>query len=84
MARLAEVPREVLALHPFIALMGVCVVRVAYRMAYEHEAAKRLLATIHQQGWIVLGLLDDDRPGQTGGGAHRRRGSAGSAGRRGS
>ncbi len=24
------------------------------------EAAKRLLATIHQQGWIVLGLLDDD------------------------
>ena len=82
MARLAEVPREVLALHPFIALMGVCVVRVAYRMAYEHEAAKRLLATIHQQGWIVLGLLDDDPAKQ--GGAHRRRGSAGSAGRRGS
>ena len=24
------------------------------------EAAKRLLATIHQQGWIVLHLLDDD------------------------
>lgn len=24
------------------------------------EAAKRLLATIHQQGWIVLGLLDDE------------------------
>jgi FlaA1/EpsC-like NDP-sugar epimerase len=24
------------------------------------EAAKRLLATIHQQGWIVLALLDDD------------------------
>ncbi|MEO7337248.1 MAG: nucleoside-diphosphate sugar epimerase/dehydratase, partial [Caldimonas sp.] len=24
------------------------------------EAAKRLLATIHHQGWIVLGLLDDD------------------------
>jgi FlaA1/EpsC-like NDP-sugar epimerase len=81
MARLAEVPRAVLALHPFIALMGVCGVRVAYRMVYEHarsritggdaevrravvmgagEAAKRLLATIHQQGWIVLGLLDDD------------------------
>jgi FlaA1/EpsC-like NDP-sugar epimerase len=81
MARLAEVPRAVLALHPFIALMGVCVVRVAYRMVYEHarsritgsnaevrraiimgagEAAKRLLASIHQQGWIVMGLLDDD------------------------
>jgi FlaA1/EpsC-like NDP-sugar epimerase len=81
MARLAEVPRAVLALHPFIALMGVCVVRMGYRMVYEHarsritggdaevrravvmgagEAAKRLLATIHQQGWIVMGLLDDD------------------------
>jgi FlaA1/EpsC-like NDP-sugar epimerase len=87
MARLVEVPRAVLALHPFIALMGVCVVRIAYRMVYEHarsritgsdaevrraivmgagEAAKRLLATIHQQGWIVLGLLDDD-PAKQGG-----------------
>jgi FlaA1/EpsC-like NDP-sugar epimerase len=87
MARLAEVPRAVLALHPFIALMGVCVVRIAYRMLYEHarsritgsdaevrraivmgagEAAKRLLATIHQQGWIVLGLLDDDAAKQGG------------------
>ena len=75
------VPRAVLALHPFIALVAVCGVRVAYRMLYEHarsritggdaeirraivlgagEAAKRLLAGIHQQGWTVLGLLDDD------------------------
>ena len=90
MAQLTQVPRAVLALHPFVALMGVCMVRVAYRMLYEHarshitgsnakgsdgegrkdirraivmgsgEAAKRLLASIHQQGWIVLGLLDDD------------------------
>jgi FlaA1/EpsC-like NDP-sugar epimerase len=80
-AGLTKVPRAVLALHPFVALMGVCMVRVAYRMLYEHarsritggdaavrralvmgagEAAKRLLATIHHQGWIVLGLLDDD------------------------
>lgn len=87
MARLVEVPRAVLALHPFIALMGVCVVRIAYRMLYEHarsritgndtevkravvmgagEAAKRLLAGIHQQGWIVLGLLDDDTAKQGG------------------
>ena len=56
-------------------------VRIGYRMLYEHsraqitggdkevrralvlgagEAARRLLAGIHQQGWIVLGLLDDD------------------------
>ncbi|MEP7294584.1 MAG: nucleoside-diphosphate sugar epimerase/dehydratase [Burkholderiales bacterium] len=81
MAQLTQVPRAVLALHPFIALIGLCMVRVGYRMLYEHarsqitgsdaevrraivmgagEAAKRLLATIHQQGWIVLGLLDDD------------------------
>jgi FlaA1/EpsC-like NDP-sugar epimerase len=87
MAQLAQVPRAVLALHPFIALVGLCMVRVGYRMLYEHarsqitgsdaevrraivmgagEAAKRLLATIHQQGWIVLGLLDDD-PAKRGG-----------------
>ncbi len=81
MAQLTEVPRAVLALHPFIVLIGLCLVRVAYRMAYEHarsmitgsdvevrraivmgagEAAQRLLASIHQQGWIVLGVLDDD------------------------
>lgn len=79
--QLAQVPRAVLALHPLVALMAVCVVRIAYRMLYEHsraritgseaevrraivlgagEAAKRLLAGIHQQGWVVLGLLDDD------------------------
>ncbi len=78
---LSKVPRAVLALHPVITLMGVCIVRIAYRMLYEHarsritggsveirralvlgagDAAKWLLAGIHQQGWIVLGLLDDD------------------------
>jgi len=78
---LTKVPRAVLALHPVVTLMGVCVVRIAYRMLYEHararitggsaeirralvlgagDAAKWLLAGIHQQGWIVLGLLDDD------------------------
>ncbi|MFO1337506.1 MAG: nucleoside-diphosphate sugar epimerase/dehydratase [Burkholderiaceae bacterium] len=79
--QLVQVPRSVLALHPLVALMAVCMVRIAYRMVYEHsraritgsdaevrralvlgagEAAKRLLAGIHQQGWVVLGLLDDD------------------------
>jgi FlaA1/EpsC-like NDP-sugar epimerase len=78
---LAQVPRAVLALHPVVTLMGVCIVRIAYRMVYEHarrqitgsdaeirralvlgagEAARRLLAGIHRQGWTVLGLLDDD------------------------
>jgi FlaA1/EpsC-like NDP-sugar epimerase len=78
---LVKVPRAVLALHPVITLMGVILVRMAYRMLYEHarsritgsereirralvlgagDAARRLLAGIHQQGWVVLGLLDDD------------------------
>ena len=78
---LAQVPRAVLALHPVVALMGLCIVRIAYRMLYEHararitgssveirraivmgagEAARLLLAGIHEQGWVVLGLLDDD------------------------
>jgi FlaA1/EpsC-like NDP-sugar epimerase len=79
--QLYGVPRSVLALHPLVTLMSVCMVRIAYRMLYEHsraqitggdaevrralilgagEAAKRLMAGIHQQGWIVLGMLDDD------------------------
>ena len=79
---LAKVPRAVLALHPVVALMGLVLVRMLYRMTYEHarsriagqhgeirraivlgagEAARLLLAGLHQQGWVVLGLLDDDR-----------------------
>ncbi len=78
---LAKVPRAVLALHPVVSLMGLAVVRIAYRMTYEHarsriagqrgevkraivmgagEAARMLMAGLHQQGWVVLGLLDDD------------------------
>ncbi len=79
---LRKVPRAVLALHPVVTLMGLALVRIAYRMVYEHarariagaggapvrralvlgagEAARLLLAGLHQQGWIVLGLFDDD------------------------
>jgi FlaA1/EpsC-like NDP-sugar epimerase len=81
MLQLQQVPRAVLALHPIVSLMGLCMVRIAYRMLYEHarsritggdaeirravvmgagEAARMLLAGLHQQGWTVLGLLDDD------------------------
>ncbi len=76
-----QVPRAVLLLHPVFTLAVLCLLRVAYRMVYEHsraritggpqdvrralvlgagEAANRLLAGIHHQGWVVLGLLDDD------------------------
>jgi FlaA1/EpsC-like NDP-sugar epimerase len=79
--QLREVPRAVLALHPVITLMAVTLMRMGYRMLYEHararitggdaeirralvlgagEAARLLVAGIHQQGWIVLGFLDDD------------------------
>lgn len=77
---LIGIPRSVLALHPFMAFMGMCGVRIAYRVLYEHarsrittsthrrralvlgagEAAKILIAGIHRQGWLVVGLLDDD------------------------
>jgi FlaA1/EpsC-like NDP-sugar epimerase len=81
MLQLTAVPRAVLALHPVVALMGLALARLAYRMLYEHarsritgsdaevkraivmgagDAARRLLAGIQHQGWIVLGLLDDD------------------------
>ena len=81
MAQLVEVPRAVLALHPVISLMGLCTVRIAYRMLYEHmrgriagnavekrralvlgagDAARLLVAGIQHEGWVVVGLLDDD------------------------
>jgi FlaA1/EpsC-like NDP-sugar epimerase len=84
MAQLSAIPRAVLALHPLVTLMGLCMVRMGYRMVYEHarsqiggageapgralvmgagEAARRLMAGVQQQGWTVLGLLDDD-PGK--------------------
>ncbi|MDE2367951.1 MAG: polysaccharide biosynthesis protein [Burkholderiales bacterium] len=78
---LTQVPRAVLALDPVVSLMGLAIVRIAYRMTYEHArsriagsdgtvrralvlgagaAARLLLAGLQQQGWTVIGLLDDD------------------------
>lgn len=78
---LVKIPRAVLALHPVVTLMGLSLVRIAYRMLYEHarariagrdgeirralvmgagQAARMLVAGLHQQGWTVLGLFDDD------------------------
>ena len=36
MLQLNQVPRAVLALHPVVALMGLALIRLAYRMVYEH------------------------------------------------
>ncbi|MFZ9494920.1 MAG: polysaccharide biosynthesis protein [Burkholderiaceae bacterium] len=38
--QLSKVPRAVLALHPFVSLMGVCLVRLLYRMFVEHLQAR--------------------------------------------
>jgi FlaA1/EpsC-like NDP-sugar epimerase len=82
MAQLVQVPRAVLALHPVVSLMGLAMVRIGYRMLYEHmrgrisgsmhetrralvfgagDAAKLLIAGIQHHGWVVVGLLDDNR-----------------------
>ena len=51
---LSKVPRAVLALHPVVSLMGLAVVRIAYRMTYETEGSNRCLA---RADWSVA----DDR-----------------------
>ncbi len=83
---LVKIPRSVLALHPVVTLMGLALVRMLYRMLYEHlrgriagpagevrravvlgagAAARLLMAGLRAQGWVLLGLLDDD-PGKQG------------------
>ena len=37
---LVKIPRAVLALHPVVTLMGLSVVRIAYRMLYEHARSR--------------------------------------------
>ncbi len=85
MAQLSQVPRAVLGLHPVVSLMGLSMVRIGYRMLYEHmrgrisgsatetrralvmgagDAARLLIAGIQHHGWVVVGLLDDDRAKQ--------------------
>ena len=52
---LAKVPRAVLALHPVVALMGVCVVRIAYRMLYEHARSRSTGGSAELRRALVLG-----------------------------
>jgi len=55
---LAKVPRAVLALHPVITLMGVCIVRIAYRMLYEHARARITGGSAEIRRALVLGAGD--------------------------
>ena len=48
-------PRAVLALHPVVALMGVCMVRIAYRMLYEHSRARITGGDAEVRRALVLG-----------------------------
>ncbi|MEH0165296.1 polysaccharide biosynthesis protein [Roseateles microcysteis] len=81
MMELRAVPRSVLALHPLFCAIGLAMVRLGYRMLYEHmrgrisgsaqetrralvmgagDAGRLLVAGVQHQGWVVVGLLDDD------------------------
>ncbi|HRH89769.1 MAG TPA: polysaccharide biosynthesis protein, partial [Rubrivivax sp.] len=55
---LTKVPRAVLALHPVVTLMGVCVVRIAYRMLYEHARSRITGSNAEIRRALVLGAGD--------------------------
>ena len=55
---LAKVPRAVLALHPIVTLMGVCVLRIAYRMLYEHARSRITGGAAEIRRALVLGAGD--------------------------
>ena len=55
---LSKVPRAVLALHPVVTLMGVCVVRIAYRMLYEHARSRITGGRGEIRRALVLGAGD--------------------------
>jgi FlaA1/EpsC-like NDP-sugar epimerase len=52
---LVKVPRAVLALHPVVTLMGLAVVRILYRMTYEHARSRIADAGGEVRRAIVLG-----------------------------
>jgi FlaA1/EpsC-like NDP-sugar epimerase len=55
MMQLVEVPRAVLALHPVVSLMGLAVVRIGYRMLYEHMRARTNGSAQETRRALVLG-----------------------------
>ena len=62
MAHLREVPRAVLALHPVVTLMGLAMVRIAYRMLFEHMRSR--ISGTHgspRRAALILGAGDAAR-----------------------
>lgn len=53
--KLTKVPRAVLALHPLITLAGLCMMRVAYRVLYEHMKSKLTAGEQPPRRALVLG-----------------------------
>jgi FlaA1/EpsC-like NDP-sugar epimerase len=53
--QLRAVPRAVLALHPIVTLMGLCMVRILYRMLYEHARSRRHRGAGQERRAVVMG-----------------------------
>jgi FlaA1/EpsC-like NDP-sugar epimerase len=52
---LVKIPRAVLALHPVVTLMGLCMVRILYRMLYEHLRSRIAGARGEVRRAVLLG-----------------------------
>jgi len=61
MARLHAVPRAVLALHPLFTLMLLAMMRMGYRMLYEHMRSRISGSTQEQRRALVMGAGDAGR-----------------------
>ncbi len=61
MAQLSKVPRAVLALHPLFALMGLAMLRMGYRMLYEHMRSRISGSAQEQRRALVMGAGDAGR-----------------------
>ncbi len=61
MAQLVEVPRAVLGLHPVVTLMGLAMLRIGYRMVYEHLRSRLNGRDVDVRRALVLGAGDAAR-----------------------
>ena len=52
---LAQVPRAVLGLHPVVSLMGLTLVRIGYRMLYEHMRSRIAGTAVETHRALILG-----------------------------
>lgn len=61
MGHLVQIPRAVLALHPFMSLMMLSLARMAFRMVYEQSRTSRLGADPRAKRALVLGAGEAGR-----------------------